>query len=204
MTKNIKFIGFFLLLFLGVWSCNSSEDFFNTPEIKTEDYVQLFVGNNKSLALSGGNEAFEVNSENPLVAKSSFANGKLKIDALAIGETNVVIKSGTKQKKVRVLVKKSPEIGIFSEDKTIVTFVYSLQTDNELWLMNATRPADAKKLFIADWDCEVKAGETTIINIKKSDFPELSLGEISASVDFVTENKAGLKIGNVTLVLPRN
>ncbi|MGQ2137951.1 hypothetical protein ACT724_01590 [Ornithobacterium rhinotracheale] len=70
--------------------------------------------------------------------------------------------------------------------------------------MNATRPADAKKLFIADWDCEVKAGETTIINIKKSDFPELSLGEISASVDFVTVNKAGLKIGNVTLVLPRN
>ncbi|MRI62929.1 hypothetical protein EDM00_02820 [Ornithobacterium rhinotracheale] len=204
MTKNIKFIGFFLLLFLGVWSCNSSEDFFNTPEIKTEDYVQLFVGDSRNLELKGGNQKYEVSSENPLVAKSSLVDGWLKIDALGEGETNIIVKSGTTQKKVHVSIRKTAEIGIFSKDKTIASFVYSLQTENELWLMDATNPADAKKIAFVNWNSQVKVGDNISLNIKKSDFPEFSAGTISSIVDFVTGDKVGLKVGEITLILPKN
>lgn len=204
MTKKINTICFFLCSIFVLWACNSSDDTLNTPEIESEDQVQLFAGREKTIIVQGGNNVFEVSSENPLVARSSFNEGELRIEGLAAGETYVAIKSGNKQKKVHVLVKKLPEIGIFSEGKLLVEFVYSLQTEDELWFMDATRPAQAKKLLISQWNSEAKLGETISIEIKKSDFSELPAGRYSALVEDFVGNKVLLRMENLVLVLPRN
>lgn len=203
--KNFKILSIISFLWLSLFSCSSSDDGPTYQAITgVPQSIEIPAQASRDYSLKGGDNVYIVSSENTQIAKASVSGNKLTVTALSKGSTTLVIKSANKELRIKVVVEGELELGILSNNENIATFVYSVQSGDELVLMDNVRSAQAKKLFLTNWNSEVQEGNTITVNVKSSDFSQLQVGALSAKVEHVVGDKVSLKIGGVKLMLPKN
>lgn len=196
-------------------SCRNNTEKPSFPELKIDKKeVVLEVGQSEKISISGGNGKYEFSPEESPVAKITFENNALLIEAKKAGEQTFTITSADKKESLKVEVREKPipelgnTMGVYGKDNTLL-FVSKLssKTKKGRWFNeNMRNPYEGKRIFIGFYT----EGDSEILIISQGLAPQLEdtpedgrMFPVIKEKDLDNGTKVQLRSGDIRFIIDK-
>lgn len=197
-----------LIISIFTTSCGSDSNEEPTPQDITgiESIVQLSINDEQAFTLSGPTQAISVSTSNSQIVTASVGSDGKTLTLTALAEGTATLTLTAQDANTRTIQVKVVPYSVSVNGTTALSILSIVKNKESVWLLEASGfPYNKKGLQISNLPASPKQGESITVTLSTlNNISNISSGEKTGTVDFVTDSSIGLSLaGNITIVMPR-